>query len=85
MPSQSSQIVVAPRSTMVQPRRCGALEEEFVRDIRVAGVGEHRKQVAGGEEAGAEVRAGGRIRWTSRSAAASRSSSGTSPKDSART
>ena len=56
MPSQSSQIVVAPRSIMFSHDGRGALEEQLVRDVGVARVGEHRQQVAGGEEARAQVR-----------------------------
>ena len=42
-----------------EPRRLGVLEEQVVGDVEVAGVGEHRQQERRGEEAGAEVGAGG--------------------------
>ena len=70
----------------VQPRRCRALEEQLVRDVGVAGVGEHRQQVGrwrGTRCPGACRRQ--RMSSTRRAAAASLSSSGMRPNDSART
>ncbi len=58
-PSQSSQIVVAPTSVMWSHDGSVVLEQQLVGHVEVAGVGQDGQQERRGEEAGAEVGAGG--------------------------
>ena len=59
MPSQSSQIVVAPRSIMFSHDGAERWNKQVVGEVGVAGIAQHGQQISGGEEAGAQVCVGG--------------------------